>query len=217
MSSRIPKFLAVSILCGCFLFSQRAYAQAPSEEKAPPPAAQTTAPAQPSTPPADKNNALPAPMDKDLSFLLGKWETKIKIFPNPLLGNTDELKGGGTAEYQIFGETIEGSLANETSNGKYEFKEFIWYDQAGKAYNIISISSEGYAINKTMMPTKSSEKFVIQYAGVHKTKDGKEVNFTVQAKYKIISDTEVKYFSEVKLGKADFVPFIQIKMQRVSK
>ncbi len=206
MSSRIPKSLALSILCGCLLFSQWAYAQAPAEQAA-----------APAAPLAEQKMGLPAPMDKDLAFLLGKWETKLKILPNPLSGNTEEIKGGGTAEYQFFGKVIQGTLANETSNGKYEFKEFLWYDESNNIYNIFSISSEGYAINKTLTPTKSSEKFVVHYSGTHKTNSGKEIKFTVQAKYKIISDTEVKYSSDVKIGNADFVPFIQLKMQRVSQ
>lgn len=216
MSSRIPKLLATFMLCGGLLFSQWAYALAAQEQDAAP-AQPTAQPAKEASAPADQKAGLAAPMDKDLSFLLGKWDTKMKIFPNALSGNTEEVQGGGAAEFRAFGKIIEGTFVNETSSGKYEFKEFMWYDQDSKIYNIVSISSEGHAIDKTMKRTNSSEKFVIHYSGVDKIKGGKEVPFTVQAKYKIVSDTEVKYYSEVKIGKADFVPFLQIRMQRISK
>jgi hypothetical protein len=224
MNSRIPSLVSMIILCGGLLFSQWAYAQqqdpsagqtAPPTAQTAPAAAQPEPPAAQAAPPAEPKMSLPAPTDKDLAFLLGKWETKIKIFPNALLANKEELKGAGTAEYQVFGKVIEGTLSSETSSGKYEGREFIWYDQNSKVYNIISISPEGYAANKKM--TKEGDKFVVEYTGVHKPDGKKEIDFTVTAKYKIISDTEVKYSSEVKVGKTNFVPFIQLKMQRVSK
>jgi hypothetical protein len=208
MNSRIPRLFSVFIVCGCVLFSQWAYAQDPPIEQTAPPAAQTA-------PAPEQKATLSGPADKDLSFLLGKWETKAKIFPNALLGNTEEVKGAGTAEYRAFGVVVEGSRLSETSLGRFEDKEFIWYDQSTKAYNIISISPEGYAINKKM--TMAGEKYVIEYSGRDKAGTPKEKDFTVRAKYKIVSDTEVKYSSEVKIGKADFVPFLQLKMQRVSK
>jgi hypothetical protein len=223
MNSRIPSFISGLIVCGCILFSQWAYAQSdPSVDQTAPPAAQTAPPADQAAPPAGQaaqptapKTSLPAPADKDLSFLLGKWETKIKIFPNDLLANKEEVKGAGVAEYRIFGAVVEGIRSSDTSLGHFEDREFIWYDQNTKAYNIIAISPEGYAINKKM--TKSGDKYVIEYSGRDKAGSPKERDFTVRAKYKIISDTEVKYSSEVKIGKADFVPLIQLKMQRVSK
>lgn len=208
MNSRIPSLFSVFILCGCVLFSQWTYAQDPPAEPAAAPAAQTA-------PAPEQKATLSGQADKDLSFLLGKWETKAKFFPNALLGNTEEVKGAGTAEYRVFGVVVEGIRQNETSLGRFEDREFIWYDQNTKAYNIITISPEGYAINKKM--TMSGEKYVIEYSGRDKAGTPKEKDFTVRAKYKIISDTEVKYSSEVKIGKADFVPFLQLKMQRVSK
>ena len=212
MNSRIPRLLFVFMLSGCVFFSQWAFAQAPAaEQPAKPAAEQAASPASP----AEQKPTLPSPTDKDLAFLLGKWDTKIKIAPNDLLGNKEEFKGAGKAEYKVFGKVIEGILTSDTDSGQYEDREFIWHDDGTNDYNIIRISPEGYASNRKM--TKSGEHFVVEYSGT-KMMDGKKpINFTVRAKFKIISDTEVKYSSEVKIGKADFVPFVQLKMQRVSK
>lgn len=216
MSSRIPNLVSAIVLCGCVLFFQSAYGQTAQQ----PPSQPASSAEQPAAP-AGQQAASPASVDKELAFLLGKWETKIKIFPNPLFSNTAEVKGRGTAEYRVFGKVVEGIRSSDTSLGRYEDREFIWLDPNTKGYNIISINSDGYSINKKMR--KFEDKYVVEYTGrakagkADKPDSGAEKEFIVRAKYKIVSDTEVKYSSEVKIGKSGFIPFMQLKMMRPSE
>lgn len=208
MDSRIRSFVSVAIVCGGLLFFQWAYAQQtqPSEQK------------EPSPPPSVQEGPSPTPIEKELSFLLGKWEIKMKIYPNELLSTTEEVKGGGTAEYRLFGKTIECILKSETTRGPYEAREFIFYNPSAKAYDIFTINAEGHASNGAL--SKVGNHYEITYKGNQAVPDasgkaGKEVEFTVQGKYKIVSDNEVQYNSEINFGDTGFKRFIRLSMTRV--
>ena len=222
MNSRTRNCVSVSILCVCVLFSQLALAQQapPAEQKASPPAVQKgSAPVTQKEAPQTAQKGTPEPsIALDLAFLLGKWETKVKIYPNELLGTTEDVKGGGTAEFHTFGKVIEGATKSVSSRGPYEDREFIFYNPGAKAYEIFAINAEGYATSRTLI--KKGKHFETLYKGKRAVvgkngkNTGKEVQFTVRGKYEIISDSEVHYNSEINFGNSGFKRFVRMQMNR---
>jgi hypothetical protein len=208
MDRRIRSFVSVAIVCGCLLSLQWVYAQQtqPTEQK------------ESSPPPSVQKEPPPEPIEKELSFLLGKWETKVKMYPNELLSIAEDVKGGGMAEYRLFGKTIEGMQKSESTVGLYEAKEFIFYNPSAKAYNIITINADGYVSNRVL--TKVGKHYETSYEGKQIVPDasgkpGKEVEFTVNGKYKIVSDNEIHYNSEINFGNTGFKRFVRLQMTRV--
>ena len=218
MNSRIRSFVFMAIVCGCVLFFQWAYAQQtqPSKQKGSSPPA--TAQKEPSPPSPEQQEPAMPPIEKDLSFLLGKWETKVKIYPNEFRANKEEVKGAGTSDYHLFGKTIEGSMKSESNVGNFEAREFIFPNPSESTYEILTVSANGNVSNRKL--AKVGDHWEVTYSGKRalagaSDKKGKDVEFSVRGKYKIVSDKEVHYTSEINFGKTGFKPFIELLMTRV--
>jgi len=192
MCGRVLTAVVVAILCGYSLFSQWACAQQrPKPEK---------------TAVAPLPTAKELPTAKDLAFLLGKWETKIVVAPTEL--HPEGVQGSGVAEYRLFGQVIEGIRSSETTTGHHEEKDFILYNAAIKAYEVVSINAKGTYVEKTL--SKFVDDYVVEYTGTMKEKE-----FVVRGKYKIVSENEVQYSSEINMERSGFKPFVEVLMTRV--
>jgi len=145
---------------------------------------------------------------KDLSFLLGKWETKLMIRPTELTPNGGA--GKGTAEYHLFGQTIEGSRSGDSTFGPYQDREFIVPQRGTGTFIVFTISSSGYSTQRTL--SHNADGWAFEYSGEFNDKD-----FTVRGKYKIVSDKELQYTSEIDVGKTGFKPYIELTLKRISK
>jgi len=144
---------------------------------------------------------------KDLSFLLGKWETKLMVHRTEL--TPEGGAGKGTAEYHLFGKAIEGSRSGESTFGHYEDREYIVPHGGTVPYLIFTISSTGTSTQRTL--SRYADVWTVEYDGQFKDKD-----FVIRGKYKIVSDKELRFMSEIDVGKAGFKPFIELTLKRIS-
>jgi len=163
-----------------------------------------SASSQPTTKQAEPSQA---PTAKDLSFLLGKWETTIVMSPSAMMpaGAT----GKGTAEFQLFGQAIEGHRSSDTDRGHNEQRELIVYQNASNSYLIFTVNSNGIATERTL--TRYIDDWVVEYRGHSHDKD-----FAVRGRYKVISDNEVRYTAEMNVDDSGFKPYSEITLKRVS-
>ncbi len=148
-----------------------------------------------------------APTAKDLSFLIGKWETTIVLSPSALMptGTT----GKGTAEFQLFGQAIEDHRASDTGRGHNEQRELIVYQNTSNSYLIFTVNSNGIATQRTL--TRYIDDWVVEYRGHNGDKD-----FTVRGRYKIISANELQYTAEMNVDDSGFKPYSEITFKRPS-
>jgi hypothetical protein len=145
---------------------------------------------------------------KDLSFLVGKWDTKIVIKPNEM--TPEEIRGTSVVEYRPFGQAIEGSNISETSRGHNEQREFIVYQKEAHAFLIITLSQNGTLTQRSV--TRYGDVWTVEYTGQFKDKE-----FIVRGRYKAVSHNEVQYSSEIDVGNTGFKPDTEITFTRVSK
>jgi hypothetical protein len=148
------------------------------------------------------------PTAKELSFLIGKWETKIVIRATEI--TPKEVTGKGVAEYRMFGQAIEGSRSSDTTNGHNEDRELIVYSPASNSYEMFAVNLRGIATQRTL--SRYVNFWAVEYSGKMNDKD-----FRVRGTYKIISDNELQYLSEVNVENSGFKPFVEVTYQRVSK
>lgn len=205
---KLMRSYLVPIVCGFILFSQLAYAQEtkPSGKK-------EGAPAQSSQKePAHQQIA------KDLGFLLGKWETKVKVMPMGFSATKQEIKGEGTIEYTLFGNAIEGTIKSESNVGTYNARELIFPSLNKDEYDVLRVNSNGLAIGSTMKKvgdvlevTSTGKRALVDLSG----KPGKLVEFMVKGKYKIVSDKELQYHSDISVGHGPFKPYISYSFTRI--
>ena len=145
------------------------------------------------------------PTAKDLSFLIGKWETSIAVKATGI--TPKEITGKGIAEYRLFGQAIEGSRASDTSNGHFEDREFIVYTSDQNAYLWFTLNINGTLTQRTL--SRKGDLWVVQYGG---QMNGK--NFTARGTYKIISANELHYTSEVDVENSGLKPFSEVIITR---
>jgi hypothetical protein len=145
---------------------------------------------------------------KDLSFLVGKWDTKIVIKPNEM--TPEEITGTSVVEYRPFGQAIEGVNISETSRGHNEQREFIVYQKEAHAFLIITLSQNGNLTQRSV--TRYGDVWTVEYTGQFQDKE-----FIVRGRYKAVSHNEVQYSSEIDVGNTGFKPYTQLTFTRVSK
>jgi hypothetical protein len=145
---------------------------------------------------------------KDLSFLVGKWNTKIVIKPNEM--TPEEITGTSIVEYRTFGQAIEGLNICETSCGYNEQREFIVYQKEAHAFLIITLSLNGTLTQRSV--TRYGDVWTVEHTGQFKDKE-----FIVRGRYKAVSHNEVQYSSEIDVGNTGFKPYTQLTFTRVSK
>jgi hypothetical protein len=148
------------------------------------------------------------PTAKDLSFMIGTWESSMVIKPNEM--TPEGVTGKGTVEYRLFGQAIEGSRSGDSNRGHHEQRELIVYQKDGNSYLVFTVNQNGSFSERTM--ARNGDTWEVKYTGKIKNKA-----FTVRGRYKIISPDEFLYSSEIKVGNAGFKPFSQITYKRVSK
>jgi hypothetical protein len=148
------------------------------------------------------------PTAKDLAFLIGKWETNIVVKATEITpkGTT----GKGVAEYHLFGQAIEGSRASETSNGHNEDRELVFYANVPNSYEMITVNLKGMCTQRKL--TRHGDSWEVEYNGRMNNKD-----FRVRGTYKIVSDDELQYSTEVDIAKSGFKPFSEVTFRRVPK
>ena len=198
----------VPIVCGFILFTQLAYAQeARSSEK------KEGAPAQ-----SSQKEPSHQQIAKDLAFLLGKWETKVKIMPMGFSATKEEIKGAGTIEYTLFGNAIEGKIKNESNVGTYVARELIFPSLNKDEFDVLRVNSNGLAIGSTIKKvgnvvevTSSGKRALVDLSG----KPGKLVDFNIKGTYKIVSDKELQYHSDISVGHGPFKPYISYSFTRI--
>jgi hypothetical protein len=146
------------------------------------------------------------PTAKDLAFLIGKWDTTIVIPKNELMpqGTT----GHGIAEFHLFGQVVEGTRTSETSSGRHEQRELIVYQPATATYQDLIISGSGTMTERTM--TRYVDYWVVEYQGQRNDKD-----FTVRGRYKIVSDNEIQFSSEVNFDNSGYKPYSVLTFTRI--
>jgi hypothetical protein len=157
---------------------------------------------------AQQSTSAEAPTAKELSFLIGTWETNVVVHPTELM--TRELVGNGTTEYHLFGQAIEGTRITDTANGHHEDHELIVYDRSSAAYTVFTINLTGIFSEKQL--SHFVNVWVVEYKGQKDEKD-----FTVRGTFKIISDNEIKYSSEVSVANSSFKPYIDMTLKRIPK
>jgi len=145
------------------------------------------------------------PTAKDLGFFIGKWDTKISSKPNEL--TPEGVNGKGTAEFNLFGQAIQGTLVSESTRGHHETREFIVYEPGSNAYMIFTVNDRGVSTQRTL--SRYVDTWVVEYNGQTHDKE-----FTVRGRYTIVSDNELHYSSEIDVGKAGYKPFIDITLTR---
>jgi hypothetical protein len=145
---------------------------------------------------------------KDLSFLVGKWDTKIVIKANEM--TPEEITGTSVVEYHPFGQAIEGLRISETTRGHYEEREIIVYQKDVHAFLQFTVSQNGNFTERTL--TRFGDVWTVEYTGQIKDKD-----FIVRGRYKAVSHNEVKYSSEIDVGNSGFKPYTELTFTRVAK
>jgi len=198
---KLAIYLFLLGLCGAVALSPLALAQQSTNYQQPAgqqQQQQTTSMAQQGPPPE-------LPTAKDLSFFLGKWDTRISSKPNEL--TPEGVNGKGTAEFTLFGQAIQGDLIFESTRGHHETREFIVYEPGSNSYMIFTVNDKGICTQRTL--SRYVDTWVVEYSGRANEKD-----FTVRGRYTIVSDNELHYSSEIDVGKAGYKPFIEITLTR---
>jgi hypothetical protein len=194
---RLAIFLFFLGLCAVVSLSPWALAQQSTTYQQP--AAQQAAPMAQQGPPAE------LPTAKDLSFLLGKWDTRMSSKPTEL--TPEGVNGKGTAEFDLFGQAIQGLLVSESNRGHHETREFIVYQPGSNSYMIFTVNDKGICTQRTL--SRYVDTWVVEYNGRANEKD-----FTVRGRYNIVSANELHYSSEIDVGKAGYEPFIELTLTR---
>jgi len=202
---KLAIYLFLLGLCGAVALSPLALAQQstnyqqPAGQPPPQQQQQQSASTGQQGPPAE------LPTAKDLGFFIGKWDTKISSKPNEL--TPEGVNGKGTAEFNLFGQAIQGTLVSESTRGHHETREFIVYEPGSNAYMIFTVNDRGVSTQRTL--SRYVDTWVVEYNGQTHDKE-----FTVRGRYTIVSDNELHYSSEIDVGKAGYKPFIDITLTR---
>ena len=202
---KLAIYLFLLGLCGAVALSPLALAQQSTNYQQPagqPPQQQQQ---QQSASTGQQGPPAELPTAKDLGFFIGKWDTKISSKPNEL--TPEGVNGKGTAEFNLFGQAIQGTLVSESTRGHHETREFIVYEPGSNAYMIFTVNDRGVATQRTL--SRYVDTWVVEYNGQTHDKD-----FTVRGRYTIVSDNELHYSSEIDVGKAGYKPFIDITLTR---
>ena len=203
---RFMRSYIVPVVCGFILFSQLAYAQEtkPAEKKG--------------GTPAQSAQKEPSQLGKDLAFLLGKWATKVTIMPMGFSATKEEIKGVGTIEYALFGNAMEGTIKSESNLGTYEARELLFPGRQPGEYEVVRINSNGMAISSTLKKvgdvfevTSEGKRPLVDLSG----KPGKLVDFRVKGAYKMVSDKELQYHSDISVDNGPFKPYITYSFTRI--
>jgi len=157
---------------------------------------------------AQETTGQESPTAKDLSFLIGKWETDIVVMPTEM--TPQKVTGRGTAEFELFGQAVWARYKSEMATGHHEMRELIVYQKESDTYQIFTINLSGNFTQRTM--SRYIDVWTIEYNGQMKDKE-----FVVRARYKVISDNELLYESEINMDGEGFKPFVELKLRRISK
>ncbi|HKN70511.1 MAG TPA: hypothetical protein VJX30_05755 [Terriglobales bacterium] len=202
---KLAIYLFLLGLCGAVALSPLALAQQSTNYQQPagqPPQQQQQ---QQSASTGQQGPPAELPTAKDLGFFIGKWDTKISSKPNEL--TPEGVNGKGTAEFNLFGQAIQGTLVSESTRGHHETREFIVYEPGSNAYMIFTVNDRGVSTQRTL--SRYVDTWVVEYNGQTHDKE-----FTVRGRYTIVSDNELHYSSEIDVGKAGYKPFIDITLTR---
>jgi hypothetical protein len=206
MHKKMGIYLGLVVLGAVIVLSPQVLAQQGAPQQGAPQQEGAQQGPEQGAPPAPRAHSV-APTAKELSFLVGKWETQIQIYPNDLM--PEGTTGKGTLEYTLYGHAIEGIRVSDTTRGHHEARELIGYDERTNNYQILSVTMDGAVSQRTL--SRYVDIWVVEYTGNRNGED-----FQVRGKYTIISKDELHLSSEVNFGKSGFKPYSDVTLKRIS-